>query len=127
MRIRFETDAFYLILEAIKNSKYQMIVSQVHFREIKDIKDLEEHHELLSVIESFGHTAKFDIKKTRERAEELYSLKFGVADAAHLAIAENTADYFITCDDKLLRKSRKLKPKIKTLNLIEFCIEEDLR
>ncbi len=46
----------------------------------------------------------------KKRTEDLYSLNFGIADAAHVAFAETSADYFITCDDKLLKKIRKLNP-----------------
>jgi predicted nucleic acid-binding protein len=42
----------------------------------------------------------------------LYSQGFGVADAAHVAFAEQLADVFIACDDKLLKKCRKASLKI---------------
>ncbi len=44
------------------------------------------------------------------RARELHVLKFKPLDALHLASAEIAqADYFCTCDDKLLRRARSLK------------------
>ena len=34
MRIRLETNAYYLILQAIRNTHYDMLVSAVHFEEV---------------------------------------------------------------------------------------------
>ena len=39
MRIRLETDAFYLILQHIQNGRYTMIVSPVHLREVVAIAE----------------------------------------------------------------------------------------
>ena len=98
MKIRIETDAYYLILEAIQNKKYEMITSPVHFEEINAIGDLYERHELLALLTKYGTDLPCDTGKIRARAEYLYSKRFGVADATHIAFAEATADFFISCD-----------------------------
>ena len=61
------------------------------------------------------------------RAEELVNLKFGIADAAHLAFAEIAQAYFISCDDKLIKNCKKHKVKIWCGNPIDFCVKEDLK
>ena len=63
----------------------------------------------------------------RERAEELYCLKLGVADAAHVAFAEQCGAEFISCDDSLIKKC--LRHGIKTWcgNPVAFCEKEKLR
>jgi len=38
MRIRLETDAFFLILQAIQNNIYEMITSPVHEAEVLSFK-----------------------------------------------------------------------------------------
>ncbi|VAX31569.1 hypothetical protein MNBD_NITROSPIRAE03-72 [hydrothermal vent metagenome] len=48
-------------------------------------------------------------------------------DAAHLAFAEATADVFITCDDKLLKKAKRNNIKIQSVSPLEFCAMEDLK
>ena len=48
MRIRLETDAYYLILQAIQNEKYEMIVSPVHHEEINAIENVQERYEILA-------------------------------------------------------------------------------
>jgi len=127
MRIRLETDAYYLILQALQDAKYRMVVSPVHIEEANAIGDVEERRELLAVLENLGTAAECDGAAARVRAEYLHSRKFGIADAAHVAFAEATADFFITCDDRLARKCRREKVGVTTLNPVEFTIAEDLR
>jgi predicted nucleic acid-binding protein len=127
MRIRLETDAYYLILQALQDAKYAMVVSPVHIEEANAISDVEERREILAVLEKLGTAAGCDMAATRARAEYLHSRKFGIADAAHVAFAEATADVFITCDDQLMRKCRREKVGVTTVNPIEFTITEDLK
>lgn len=127
MRIRLETDAFFLILRGIQNGNYDMIVSPVHQKEIDSIEDFYERIELKSLLEKYGKKQSIQLQEVRKRAEELYMLKFGVADAAHVAFAEKTSDCFITCDDKLLRKYRKINFNLSAMNPVEFCVKEDLK
>ena len=126
-RIRIETDAYYLILQALHERKYAMIVSPVHIEEANAISDTEERREILTVLETLGTAAKCDVATTRARAEFLHSRKFGIADAAHVAFAEASADVFITCDERLVRKCRREKVGVTTVNPVEFTIAEDLR
>jgi predicted nucleic acid-binding protein len=68
------------------------------------------------------------LNEIKKRTENLHSLNFGIVDAAHIAFAETSADYFITCDDKLLKKVRKLKGiNMETVNPVNFCTKENLR
>ncbi len=58
----------------------------------------------------------------------VWALNFGIADAAHVAFAEASADYFITCDDKLLKKISKFEGiNMKAVNPVNFCVKENLR
>ena len=127
MRIRIETDAYYLMLQAIQNKKYELIISPVHFEEVNAIEDFQERYEVLALITKFGTKPTCDLTKIRERAEYLYSKKFGVADAVHVSFAEATADFFISCDDKLLNKCSKIKVNLEVLNPVKFTIKEDLK
>ncbi len=126
IRIRFETDAFCLIFQNVKNKKYDMIVLPVYLKEIDAIADLSEKSELITVLTKFGVKPSCNLQKVRERAEYLSSLKFGIADAAHLAFAEETSDVLITCDDRFLRKCKKTKVKLLTVSPVEFCLLENL-
>jgi len=103
MRIRLETDAFYLILDKTQKGIFELITSPVHYREIIDISDVHEKHHLLSLVNELSVYTEFNSLTARKRAEELVLLKFGLADSAHIAFAEQSADFFLTCDEKLLR------------------------
>ncbi|MBU1678345.1 MAG: hypothetical protein KKD86_05740, partial [Bacteroidetes bacterium] len=82
---------------------------------------------LLSLVNELSVYTEFNSLTARKRAEELVLLKFGLADSAHIAFAEQSVDFFITCDEKLLRRCKKHHVNIKAMNPIEFCIEEELR
>lgn len=66
-----------------------------------------------------------DIQK---RAEHHENYGIMALDAIHLACAESAnADYFLTCDDKLIRKARKAEGlNIKITTLSEFYKQGDL-
>lgn len=127
MRIRLETDAYYLILQALQEEKYAMVVSPVHFEEANAISDMEERREILTVLEKLGTTVACDMAAIRARAEYLHSRKFGIADAAHAAFAEAMSDVFISCDERLVKKCRREKVGVTTVNPVEFAIAEDLK
>lgn len=127
MRIQLETDAYYLIVQALQDKKYSMVVSPVHFEEANAIRDVEERREIVAVLETLGTVAECDMAATRARAEYLHSRKLGIADAAHVAFAEATAEVFITCDDRLAKKCRREKVGVATVNPVEFIIAEELR
>ncbi len=63
----------------------------------------------------------------RKRAEELYALKFGIADAAHVAFAEYCDAEFISCDDFLIKKCVKHKVNVWCGNPVAFFEKEGLR
>ena len=128
MRIRLETDAYYLILKSIEDRTFEIIVSPVHFKEIGAIEDIYERTELTVLLNKYGKKPSFQLKKIKKRTEDLYSLNLGIADAVHVAFAETSVDYFITCDDKLLKKVRKLKSiNMEAVNPVNFCTKENLR
>jgi predicted nucleic acid-binding protein len=127
MRIRLETNAYYLILQALQAARYTMVVSPVHFAEASAISDVEERREIVAVLEKLGTAAECDVAAARVRAEDLHAKKFGLADAAHVAFAEATTDFFISCDDRLIRKCRREKVAVRAMNPVAFTIEEDLK
>ena len=127
IRIRLETDAIYMILSKIHNRELYAVKSPVHDIELSAISNDLEKEKVLALISTFDSVSKIDIDKVRCRADALSCLGFGVADAAHLAYAENSAATFITCDDKLLRKSKKENMHISTYNPIDFVIKKDLK
>ena len=125
--IRLETEAVNIILSNIKEQQYELMVSPVQFAEINSISDDYERLELIKLLENYGKNIKVDTNKVKKRAEELISLKFGIADAAHIAFAEIFKSTFITCDDNLLKKCKKPIDSIECFNPIIFCEMENLK
>ena len=127
MRIRMETDAVNLILVKAKQGFYQLVKSPVHEYELNAITDDYERIEITGLLENFGVTLKADKILIRQRTEELISIHFGIADAAHIAFAELYNAVFISCDDKLLNKCSKHIRSIQCMNPITFCEKENLK
>jgi predicted nucleic acid-binding protein len=127
MRIRLETDALYLILQNVQDGLYGIVVSPAHIKEIEGIEDASERFAVMTLLKRYGIATAYNESTTRARAEQLHALKFGVADAAHIAFAEETADFFISCDDRLLKQCRRHSIKLPALNPVEFCGTENLR
>lgn len=126
-RIRLETDACFMIIERIRSGKYALIVSPAHLVEIGAMEDEPlQKRELMSMLGELKTDAHFHMPAVRHRAEVLSGLGFGAADAAHVAFAEDAADCFISCDDKLLKKCRRSVSKIECFNPVAFCVEEGL-
>jgi predicted nucleic acid-binding protein len=62
--------------------------------------------------------------KIEKRAVQLIAFGIMPLDALHLSMAESSkADYFCTCDDKLISKAKKLIAKTKIVTPIEMIGE----
>ena len=127
MRIHLETAAVLLILGHVRSKSLTMIVSPVHDVEIAAIKEVAEREHLQLLLQEIGTRISFDLPRARQRAEQLVQQGVGPADAAHLALAEQAGSDFVTCDDRLLRKCRRIRPSIWCGSPITFCEKEDLR
>lgn len=127
LRIRLETDAYYLIVEHIESGSYQLIVSAVHQVELDDFKNVSEREKVAAILRSLGNVPQVDLKRARQKTEALIAFGLGMADAAHLSFAEQSADFLITCDDEFLKKARKLDLRIEVISPIEFCVKENLK
>jgi len=127
LRVRLETEAVNLILAGVLRGDLQLVISPVHHREISDIPDPEERIQILESLQDWGKPITGYREKVRNRAEGLIRLGLGIADAAHLAFAEEANAVFVSCDDKLLKKCRRLSLGVWTGSPIAFCEKENLR
>jgi hypothetical protein len=58
------------------------------------------------------------------RAHGLWEDGFGEGDALHLAAAEHAGvDYFVTCDDRLLRRARRMRFPVRVVSPPELLEE----
>jgi len=127
LRIRLETEAVNLILSKVKNEDYRLVVSPIHREEIKAISETFERIDLQERLKTLGKSIEVDLASARKRAEELCDLNFGVADAAHIAFAEQCGAEFISCDDSLIKRCSRHNIKIWCGNPVAFCEKERLR
>jgi len=127
MRIRLETDSYYLIMQAIRDGDYELLYSKVHEKEIASIHNVLERIELFETIYQNARLCVGDLQAIRNRAEALVKAGLGVADAAHIAFAEVNADYFISCDDRLIKRSQRENVGVITITPVEFCVRENLQ
>ncbi len=126
MRIRLETDSYFLIMQAIRNKTYKLLYSKVHEKEIAAINNMLERTEIIETIYQNGSQCSGDFQIIRKRADKLVNNGLGIADAAHVAFAEVNADYFISCDDRLIKRSKREKVDIMMMTPVEFCVQENL-
>lgn len=116
-----------MILSKIRSERLELMVSPVHYREIKDISETKERIELEAMLKNLGQSIEADLTVTRKRTEELVTSGMGVADAAHVAFAEQAEAAFVSCDDKLLKMCTKCNVKVWAGTPIAFCEKEDLK
>ena len=122
-----ETDAYYLLLTHVELGRFVLVTSPVHLTEVGGIKDPSEREEVLQLMKRVGSAAVCSSAETRKRADELVGLRCGIADAAHVAYAEATADMLITCDTRLLKQCRRHRVRIPAYNPVEFATLEGLQ
>ncbi|HTU89834.1 MAG TPA: PIN domain-containing protein [Gemmataceae bacterium] len=108
-RINVEAEAVLTILSLVESGDVELLSSEVLQFEtacIPNVRRQARAREMLTL-------ASQVLKLTDEvEAQAAVFVKAGIKpmDALHLASATQTkADYFCSCDDKLLKKSRKLK------------------
>ncbi|MEE9397392.1 MAG: hypothetical protein V3V31_10305 [Methylococcales bacterium] len=127
MRIRLETKSYFLIMRAVRDDVYRMVYSPVHVVEIAAIRNVLERTELLEIVHSTDEKYLLDSISLRQRANELTKRSMGVADAAHVAFAEASADYFISCDDRLIKQCQRETMNVTVMTPVEFCERENLK
>ena len=121
-RVALETSAFIYILEKVEKGSYALIVSEALVYE--NNKNPNEQRRLrvasyFSLAREFVGTDSSD----GERVNYLKQLGFSDIDALHIALAEKCgADYFVSCDDDIVKLYGKHKDfiKVNIISLIEF-------
>ncbi len=127
LRIRLEADAVQLISSHMRAKNLALVVSAAHDIEIAAIEDLAEREHLQLLLKEHGARDAVDLRRARQRAEDLARQGLGAADAAHLAFAEQGQADFITCDDRLIRQCRRAGIRIWFGTPIAYCEKENLK
>lgn len=116
-KIRLETEATFLIFKSVEQKQFKMINSSV----IEYENSKNPFPERKSWISSYltKSEAYQKVNATiQKRATEINKAGIDPLDALHLSTAEiANADFFITCDEKILKK---YKGELKTFNPVDF-------
>ena len=125
VRIRVETEALFAILTAVRDGRIDLLNSEALEFEIRKIQDIMRYKEAAAMLAFSSEYLKITVENEM-LAEILEQYGIRPMDAVHLAVATVAqADYFITCDDKLLHKSTVVKDRIcKVISLPGFVSEE---
>ena len=121
-RVAFETEAFIFLLEYVEKGVHTLLNSEALAYENRLNPDLQRRDRIstyLGLAREFISAEDFDF----ERAKVLRGIGFSDIDALHIALSEKgQADFFITCDDRIVnlfkKDSRSIKVKI--ISLLEF-------
>jgi predicted nucleic acid-binding protein len=124
IRIVLESEAVLGIVTFCESGQAELLSSEalIYEGEQSSMPTRKEH--TLAVLANAKEVIKVTEKET-ERAINLTAFGIKSLDALHLALAETgNADYFCTCDDKLLRNSKKVKDlAIKVINPVDLVQE----
>ena len=109
IRIRLEAEAKLYIQQQIREQKLELIWSYI--LEFENAQN--PYYERRHAIQTWQALAVVDIEETTAllyTARDLLAQGIKAKDALHVACAvEGQADYFLSTDDKLLKKSKLLK------------------
>jgi predicted nucleic acid-binding protein len=123
-RVRLEAEAVLSILELAEFGELEIIGSDIIDDELSEMPDNErrEKVELLLTLASSQVALTLTIE---QRATELQKWNIAPLDALHLASAESArADYFLTTDDDLLRRTKRAGVKVKVENPAKWLIQQ---
>jgi hypothetical protein len=122
-RIRRETEAVFGILNRIVDGKDTLIWSWViSFENAKHPKP--DRRDEIALWEKRAESVVALSVRIEERARQLEEQGIPALDAAHLASAEaGDSDIFVTCDDAVVRRARRLKLGLRVTNPVAYWKE----
>ena len=109
VRIVLESEAVLGIIALCHNGQIELLSSEVLIYEGEQ-NPLPIRREHTFAVLSEAKSVMMVMEKEKKRAANLMTYGIKPLDALHLALAETgRADYFCTCDDRLLRNAREVK------------------
>lgn len=116
-RIWLETLAFAVILQMSEQGAVQLVKSSVLEYENSRNPFVTQRDWIAQVLKPLPHSVRVN-EATLRSAKRLEERGIGALDALHLAVAVGGAvEFFVTCDDRLLRRYRALEQQPLTVCL----------
>jgi predicted nucleic acid-binding protein len=124
LRITLEAEAVLGILSLVEANKAQLVSSEVLIFEINRNSSQIRRDYALEVVSKAKDFIAMN-PNIEKRSREFVDLGVHFLDAVHLASAENArVDYFCTCDDGFLKKTRNIPNlKVKVVSPLELAEE----
>lgn len=120
VRIRLETIAIFSILQKIKNKELTLLWSFMIDYE-NSLNPYEDVRQEIEMAASLAGESVTPDESVLSAAKEFESKGIKPRDSMHLACAlKGKAEYFLTCDDKLIRRATTLDINIKIINPLRF-------
>ena len=111
-RIRLETRAVNIILGGIEEKRFLWYGSEIVYDEVLNTPDHVKKNDMLSLCEDISEYINLT-EDVVERGIAITQMGFTSFDAMHIALSESAkVDVFLTTDDKLLKKAKRLADKI---------------
>lgn len=125
-RIFVQTQAFLAVLKRIEDGQIEFYNSFAVEYEIDKITSWERKGKIKTFLSLTKERIPFKDGMT-DRALKLTKFGFGDMDALHIAAAESAKiDYFVTCDDQLLKIAKRNPHNLKVKVLSVFELLEDI-
>ena len=124
-RIRVETEAIFAILASVQAGAVTLLTSEVLEFEISRIPDEQRRREAIAILTLASERLTLS-ESTEALAESFVQAGLSSMDALHVALAATAkADYFVTSDDKLLRRAKSLQDiGVTPISILGFISEE---
>jgi hypothetical protein len=123
-RVRMEATAVAAIMARAESGEIALVRSPAHLVE-NDANPREDRRLAAALwIDGAGVDVSLDTE-VEARAGALVALGFTPLDALHLAFAERAAArWFVTCDDELLERARRLGGTLRTAVVLPWAVSE---
>lgn len=124
-RIFIEARAFYVVIKLIEEGKIVSINSDALEYENSLTSNYGRQIKVKTYLGLAGEYVELS-SSVIERAREIVGFSIRDIDALHIAMAEKAkADYFVTCDDSIVKKAKKCQRnlKVKICGILEFLEE----
>lgn len=111
-RIRFETEAIYIIFEKFGETHFQWIISDIVDEEIDRTPDEVRREKLFRLIQYATESIQIEVDDL-SRVKTLIGWGFKLYDAMHVTCAEKgKVSVLLTTDDQFLRLAKRMQEKL---------------
>ncbi len=118
-RISLETQAWRIVLQLIESEALELVSSSILEYENSQNPFLIRQQSVEQLLQMAKHYQQAN-QAIIERAQELEQQGLGTIDALHVACAEAaSSDYFLTCDDRLIRR---YQGSLNVVNPVNFVL-----